>query len=374
MNFRKSLAFFSLASLLLISGCWDYINIEELSLPHITAYDVAHLLRDQNVNEANVNVTLLFPDLSLSSNRLYIERTAAATIGDARNKRALNSSSNVVFQGAQILLIGEQLAKSGVNIDILLRQPTVKNSMAVAVVKGRADNFLEQGVKSNTELGQTVFGLLTNTPEDTFIPKTTLHDMYLAQATPGKNLIAPLIELRGDEHPRILGIAIFNKDRLIAHVGERGSRALMLLRGIKTRGNIEFKMYEEGKLIDRGTVLMSNKRKVKVSRKEGKYHFDITITLKGDLVEHYNIKDFEEMIKYNQKIEQALEEQIANECQEFLNQMQREFKVDCIDISKCALAKWRKELEKTVNNEEFITNAEFEVKVKVDLNNIGERT
>jgi hypothetical protein len=52
--------------------------------------------------------------------------------------------------------------------------------------------------------------------------------------------------------------------------------------------------------------------------------------------------------------------------------MQEEIKVDCIDISKYALAKNRRALEKEIDKPEFIQDANIQVKVKVHLGNTGE--
>ena len=63
---------------------------------------------------------------------------------------------------------------------------------------------------------------------------------------------------------------------------------------------------------------------------------------------------------------------MKSQCEAFINKMQEEIKVDCIDISKYALAKNRRALEKEIDNPEFIQYANIQVEVKVHLKNIGE--
>jgi len=48
-------------------------------------------------------------------------------------------------------------------------------------------------------------------------------------------------------------------------------------------------------------------------------------------------------------------------------------KVDCIDVSKYALAKWRYELTPTIDKG-FIENADINIEVEVNLQNAGETT
>ncbi|NLX02178.1 MAG: hypothetical protein GXY40_06580, partial [Syntrophomonadaceae bacterium] len=71
-------------------------------------------------------------------------------------------------------------------------------------------------------------------------------------------------------------------------------------------------------------------------------------------------------------IEKTVEQQVRTQCETFINKMQEEIKVDCIDISKYALAKNRRALEKEIDKPEFIQNANIQVQVKVHLENTGE--
>ncbi|NLB88324.1 MAG: Ger(x)C family spore germination protein [Syntrophomonadaceae bacterium] len=374
MNTKISKIFFILVLTILMPGCWDYTDIEELSFPDIVAYDTYHMGRDKNVEGARLTVTMLFPEQTISGSGVYLNRTAGSTIGEIRNKRSFSSSKKTTFREAKVTLIGEQLARREMNMDILLRQTAAKKSMLIAVVKGRGDDLLDKGIEKDKKLANTIVDLLRVTPKEAFIVNATLNDFAIIPFTPGKNMVAPLIELNENKEVRIAGTAIFKKTRMIDTIDQDETRALVLLSGIKGKAYIDFAMYEKGKLIDRGTVYMSNKREVKVYKKDDKYHFDITIILNGDLIEHFNIKNFDEMLPYNKKIEKAVEERIKKECEDFIVQMQEEFKVDCIDISKFALAKWRSQLEKEIDNEDFITNAVINVKVKAKLDDIGERT
>jgi len=71
-------------------------------------------------------------------------------------------------------------------------------------------------------------------------------------------------------------------------------------------------------------------------------------------------------------IEQQIAADVAKDCRAFLKRMQKEWKVDCIDISKYALAKWRKELTPEIDKDEFIEKADIKVNVEVQILNTGE--
>jgi hypothetical protein len=67
-----------------------------------------------------------------------------------------------------------------------------------------------------------------------------------------------------------------------------------------------------------------------------------------------------------------MERQLQDQFETFIAKMQNDFKVDCIDISKYALAKNRRDLEKEIDRPEFIQNANIQVKVNVHLENTSE--
>ncbi|MDD4562099.1 MAG: Ger(x)C family spore germination C-terminal domain-containing protein, partial [Syntrophomonadaceae bacterium] len=100
------------------------------------------------------------------------------------------------------------------------------------------------------------------------------------------------------------------------------------------------------------------------------HNFIITVKLEGSLEEHSHQAPITE--EHLQEIEKTIEQQVKTQCETFINMMQEEIKVDCIDISKYALAKTRRALEKEIDNPEFIQNANIQVKVKVHLENTGE--
>jgi uncharacterized protein (DUF3084 family) len=110
--------------------------------------------------------------------------------------------------------------------------------------------------------------------------------------------------------------------------------------------------------------------KVQYYQNEQGHNFIITIKMDGTLQEHSHQLPVTE--KHLQEIEKTIEQQLQTQCETFINKMQEEIKVDCIDILKYALAKNRRALEKEIDNPEFIHNANIQVKVKVHLENTGE--
>jgi len=159
---------------------------------------------------------------------------------------------------------------------------------------------------------------------------------------------------------------------MIAKLDLKETRSLVLLKGIKSKGSIPFCIIKDDILVDSGTVRVNSKRKVKVIREGNNFTFLVKINLDGVLIDHTNIEQELDETKL-QIIENQVAADIKKQCNNLIIKMQEEWEVDCIDISKYALAKWRKELTPVIDKG-FIENVNIQVEVQVDIENAGELT
>ncbi len=369
-----------LAQLVICTGCWDAKDIGELGLPIIGGYDVPDPVKDKKEKDARVVITALLPNLDpKAKEEVRVERVAARTVGETREKRNRFDPDFFTVSSLQAAVIGEELAKRGVfgnviDLDLVYRDPKIKHTMYLAIVEGRADELLQVKVKDYGNLGVYLLELLRRAGKKSFIPSTTLFMFGVNSMGPGENPVVPLIKVQGKDRVSITGVGIFKKDKLIAKARFRDTRALMLLRGLKTSGQIPFILQKNGQVLDRGTVNVSNSRKVKVEKKGDQFHYFVTINLQGKLLEHYSEESFLKRENLLKDIEKAVESELTRDCRTFISKMQQEFGVDCIDVTDHALSKWRYEVQEIIDSEEFVKSVKIDVKVKVNLENVGDRT
>ncbi|MEA1962076.1 MAG: Ger(x)C family spore germination protein [Bacillota bacterium] len=362
-----------------LSGCWDAQDIEEMSFPIAAAYD----LHDGSKNLSDIpgdikaqnwiDVTTLTPNLaSEADTKIRVETQGAPVTAFARNRRALESGR--VYQPAmvQALIIGEELARVGLNpyLDALYRVPIISSTINFAVADIRGEDILKTEVDDYTNTGTLLRALLRKASNRAFVPDTTLHDIGINNS-PGKNPVLPLIKQTADKKGiQITGSAVFNKDKMMDSLNMGETRSLVLLRGIKSSGRIPFLLAEDEKIIDSGTLRGCNSRKVKVTRNGDSFSFLIKIEIHGCMVDHTN-----NTTELSEKTSHAIAKQVAadikSDCDKLIKKMQEEWEIDCIDISKYALAKWRKELTPVIDND-FIQNTSIQVEVEVKLENCGE--
>mgnify|MGYP001020446184 CR=1 FL=1 len=361
-------------SMLLFSGCWDATDIEDLSIPIIGGYD---LVKDGSEEEFNASskiaVTGVFPLFSpdvVSS--ATIGTNIARTIGETRTERALRTPKHQLFGILQAVVYDEELCEQGLYkyLDILHRNPKIKLTLYVAITEGKAVDLLNTKITHYSNIGDYIVDLLRNSSRDSFIPVVTLHSLITNSCSEGKNPIAPII--KPDKNGvSLAGVGIFKADKLIAKAGVDEARTISFLRGEKAEGNIPFTVKDNNEIIDEGSAYVKNSRKVDVYRNANDITFVINIKLEGQLTEHYSKNPIEKKSNLLAKIENSIKLDVENECKNLIEKMQKEYKVDCIDITRYAMAKWRSELKDEID-QGFIENVTIKSNVDVEILTKGE--
>lgn len=354
----------------LVSGCWDSRDLENLAIPIVVGYDLIFdkAAEDYKVND-KIAVTAVFPLFSpdiISS--ATVPTNDAKTIGEARTKRAYKTPREVLYGMLQAVVYSEALAEEGLknHFDIQIRNPQVKLNLLVAISEGSAEDLFNNKIIDYTNSGQYLIDLLHDSNKDCFIPNVTLHRLVSDCHNWDSNPIVPLVKPT-ENSISLSGMGIFKSDKLIARIGVEEAMILSFLRGEKVQGYLPF-LVEDGD--DEGSVFLKNYRKIKVSRDGENFIFDIKIRLKGELIEHYNMGSLDNNSDLLKQIQYAVKEDIEKQCNDFIVKMQNEFKIDCIDITRYAAAKWRNEL-KEPQNDGFTNNAKINVDVDVAIKRKG---
>ena len=372
---KPSLTLMILIFITLGSGCWDAQDISDRSVVLLAAVDLSQEGGIQFGKPVRYDGTTLLPNLNPDTQKkVRIEKVSGISLSGSRDQRAYINPEIILTRMIRVYLFGESLCISGLApvLDSLLRNPVLSNSLHLAMTEGQSGDLVTVQPSDFPDLGLYITDLLRKVNNKSFFPVVTLHDFRIHSTSPGKNPLLPILKVDAGE-VKISGLGIFRKDKLIGRVGLDESRPLALLRGAKSQAYIPFVMTRDGEEADRGTVFVGNDRKVRVERQGDQYTFNITITLKGELIEHESSVILTQDRQFLPMIEEQIAADIESECQTFIERMQGEFKGDCIDISKYALAKWRYELEDTVD-EGFIEKVNINVDVKVHIRLTGDLT
>lgn len=354
-----------------IGGCWDANDIENMSIPIAASYDISRTGEESNL--PRYQITTVNPNLIAEAPKKYrVETVTGQTIGEVRNKRHYISPRPYVVGMLQVSIFSQEVARLGLNTitDILYRFPEISNSLLLAVAVDRGEDIMKTRSENYSDIGYFLSDLLRNAEKNSFLITTTLHELAQGIYTPGKNPVMPAVKTDG-KNVTHAGTAIFKKDRLIDIIDQKETRTLVLLRGISTAGYIKYIIEREGDVVDEGTIFAANTRKVEVKRQGDNFTFLIKINLKGPLVERFNTESLLKNPQALTEIQDQIAADITQESEMFIDKMQNEYQIDCIDISKYALAHWRKELTPLID-QGFIEKADIQVELNVKITNVGD--
>lgn len=151
---------------LLLSGCWDRIELNQLGITAATAID-------WNGKDWTVSYQIVIPQ-SISSQSMggnagqqapvSVFSTSGGTLRGAVQKSSLEMPRAMFFAHNRIVVIGEQAAKHGISqlMDIYLRNSDARETVSVLVTNGEGRRILEQVASIEKLPGAAVRNMIRN--------------------------------------------------------------------------------------------------------------------------------------------------------------------------------------------------------------------
>lgn len=374
MKLKSRILLLTLLLILAIThcGCWDAKELDDLAIPLVGAYDIIQESEKAYPDDkylVTVGIPVFYKDVS---EKFHIVETSGKTIGEARGRRNSELGEQVIFGQLQLLVFGEDVGKDDnllELIDIIARNPAIKSSLYVAIIKGRAVDLIKKPVHDYPNMAIYLKALMENSRKSNFYPYTTLFQLSRELISYESAAIIPHVASKAGDI-MLAGSCLINKGKTAAELGRGETETAVMLRGIECRGDITFDMTENGKAIDQATFEGRNSRKVKVQIQDGRYIFDIKIKLDGIIIEHRAQKPTQDGTDYMKLFKEALEQHVKKRAESFVEKTQKEFKFDALCLAKYIKANTREKLTKE-DIDKIIEEAEINVEVEVRIRNVG---
>jgi len=152
---------------------------------------------------------------------------------------------------------------------------------------------------------------------------------------------------------------------MVANLPMAEARYMNLLRNNKVNGILTIQKDQSQWISTYGIT----KRKVRAEKIKGKYKFNIDLEFKGKVVNNTMYKDFMNNPYTIEKYCHELEVETKKNCDEFIDKMQHEYKVDCLELGRDAAAAFGRNPETDWDN--VVCNSDITVNVKVKVDNLG---
>ncbi|WP_435789200.1 Ger(x)C family spore germination protein [Clostridium sp.] len=229
---------------ILLSGCWDYEEIESLAIVSGVAIDKDEITSKYIVT-AEIITTQMQGASSIISSELFISE--GESVFSAVRNMIQKTGMKLFWSDAKVIIVSEQLAIEGVIpvIDWLNRSSDVRPDMWFLISKGEtASEILKQKVRLNQVVG---FHLDDTMKSGILLSKYTYSSLwsFIDRLTAiGDSQAVASVKNEINEStlaPRLSGSAIFKADKLVGYLDDFETLYMLMIRNNISGGLINIK-------------------------------------------------------------------------------------------------------------------------------------
>lgn len=338
---------------------------EQLSVPSALGVNI------KRINENRVNYVALYGSYNFPSEDKVtstVTVTSERSIGQDRSERQLKTDKRWMLGLEKVNLWSEEYARYGVisGINILFVNPLINDTSLVAVYKGKdTRDIFDYKIPGYPSAVDYVEGMLKHAKDQNFFTDNyRIIDIYARMDAEGRNFNLPYLEIT-PEGLKLTGVALFKKDRMVGMVPLYEGKILNLLSNGSGKGTLTIER-NSNQYIDFYTKAS---RTVSCIREDNKYKFFISIKLKGDIISNRYNKDLLIDPMAKEVLEKQFSKKVEEMCSKFLGTMQKEYKVDSLELGRVAAAKYGRDTGTDWND--VVSNSDIKVNVKVKIDKLG---
>jgi Ger(x)C family germination protein len=338
-------------------------SAEDLSIPAGFGFDIEKAGENILLYKVAVSSYVFQEKKTMSRITTGVQKS----IGQTRQNRQLKVDKKFLIGLEKIDIISEEQAKEGIRniLDILFNNPSANDTALLAICRGKSKDILEYPIEGYPSSSDYIEGMIKSSKTFNFFTdnyKTI--DVFVRLDAEGRNFTLPYLALT-NEGPKIDGVALFKGDKMIGKIGIQQAKILNMLSIGSGKGIITVQN-SSNEYID---FYAKCKRKVKCTRENGQYNFDISLKLNGEVLSNELDKKVSEDEEVRSKLEKEMEEKVEESCNSILKIMQEEYKTDLLELGRVAAAKYGRDTG--VDWNEIVSNSNIQVKAKVKIEKQG---
>lgn len=386
-----------LSMLLIVTGCWDRVEIEERGFVIGAAIDIT----DGNKNEQshgdlsnggrkeNYKLTYQFvvpgsfqgkgggrSNGGVTGEKPYFNLTSEGkTIFQISRQMSNKIGRSPYLEHIKIMILSEELSKKGYlydALDIFVRDHEMRRVAKVMITEGEAMNSLNVNAR-NEKLPIMFLESISENIQKTssLVPPTNIGDLH-SYLLKGTSFVVPRLVV--DEYEaNIIGAAIINSQdqKMVGTLNENETLGLNFITGEVKSAVLEFLMKDQYFAVE------VKEAKSKITANDlvnNQMKFTIEINAEGNVGESYGNLDL-----LNPKVLSEIEEKSIKEIELLSNQviekLQKEYKTDVIGIGDNLKQEhyrtWETVKKDWDKGENYFSQCVIDVKVKFKIREIG---
>jgi spore germination protein KC len=369
-------------SLLILEGCWDRRELNDMSIVLGTAID------KQKGKNLEVTVQVLVPQATGGSQKsgmgsgggpqVLIRSAAGRNIADAMSKVQEKFPRRLFWGHCKAYIFNEQVAKEGLHeeIDFLIRHPEARVRSHLFISKGNAGSILALHPPLEHYLGEA----LRKLAEEKIGVNITLKDFQQMIIGEAGGAVLPYIQILPTIHgepkkesiANFIGTAIFRRDKMVGTIDDKVTRGILWLRNEAQVTSITMK-FNKGN----GTVSLDPIREhtdLIPYIENGKWKMTAKIDAEGGVIQNatnVNLLNPEMTPKLQNELKKVIEKRIHKA----LKQVQKGMKVDVFRFAEAFERKYPDEWDKVKDQwNKVFPQVEVTLDIKTHVRRIGMAT
>ena len=365
-----------------ISGCWDSIELNKLSIISGLGWDI-----DADTGQLTLTFQSIIPSEIKSAagssgdvgqkrgdplHTIQLDSSTGSSAYDALNRYSQQSSRRTFYQHTQLYVFGHSAAEKGIYplLDSIARNPVNRPNVLMAVAEKKASDTLsvEAGMENIQAIGMAAQIKLS--AEYSKFPVVTYLEFaqrLLSETTAPLAPMVGIIEQTGPEgdrvqKTRISATAVFKGDKMIGQLNEDESRGLLWA----------INKIKKGFLVIPGANLeiVSAKSKIVPELQDDKIMITIAIDEESNLLEYDGHQEISSDLL--QDLEKGQAREIESQVMAAVEKS-RALNADVFGFGEAVHRKYKKEWrDLKARRDEIYPYIEIVVKVKTQVNEIGE--
>ncbi|MGE6855274.1 Ger(x)C family spore germination protein [Bacillus sp. FSL K6-2841] len=364
----KKNATFAILILVLLSGCWDSTNIEELNMAIGYGLD-----KGDDGHKLKISMQVLVPQKIEQESSVKDPTKIIETSGDSVHQifRTTTLKSHRIFaQQLRVYLFSEELINEN-NFDLVInefiRDNEARRGSLVFMTPEKPGNILKIN-DDGQPASSTLYDISGNTKSTIRMLKpVSLGDISSAMQN---NVSFAVPKVSVDQGKLIIdGASIIKNKRFLTNISPLAVQSYNLLTGDGKGGVVEFK-YDQSIYSFEIFKLKHNIETNKTA--SGNYQFNVSVELDGRLSEDWNERENAFNEKYLQEIERAVERRLEEDAKDFIEELQHEIKADICGFYQKASIAYPKDFRKDAKHwDEIFSESDIRYKANVKIRDFG---
>lgn len=366
---KKLLIFLMILSTLLITGCWDMVEIEDRIYPYTVGVDLNHNMD----KEGKYEFTITYPNIAAigknasSEDPIYLVDDTANSIFELLHKLTTRLQRPIYLKLLNVITLSEEVSRDSKSmreiVDSLNRDFLTSKNVQMLVVRDSSKELLNIALASKRQqnIEGVLYNMLVNRQQASMFTPINFID-FIEEMDISDAAIVP-VGAPGKEEIIVNGGALFKNYSLIGYLEPMEVRALAIINDEINEDTVDIDFNGA----DLSVMITGVKSKRKLENEEENLKIIYDIELEGHI--HSFILDTSKTIETEETLEDmqtAIAEDIKGDIEMAVKKVQKEYKADVLNLRNY-INKYHPIIWDKIKNDWEVIYPEIEIEVNVKV-------